>query len=64
MNRDVNKHWQRFQICQRSKGTETNAGLYMPLSVPDGPWQCISMDFVLGLLPTEKELFYYGCGVL
>ena len=29
-----------------SKGTTTNAGLYIPLPVPDQPWSNISMDFV------------------
>ena len=34
MKKDVVKHVQRCQICQISKVTAINAGLYMPLPVP------------------------------
>lgn len=47
--RDVSRYVARCRICQISKGTTTNAGLYRPLPTPSRPWDSISMDFVLGL---------------
>ncbi|XP_035835681.1 uncharacterized protein LOC118483966 [Helianthus annuus] len=34
MRRDVDRFVRRCRICQVSKGTATNAGLYMPLPIP------------------------------
>ena len=53
MTKDVERHVQRCQVCQKRKGTATNASLYLPLPVPNKPWEYISMDFVLGLPPTQ-----------
>jgi hypothetical protein len=53
---DVARYVERCFICQRSKGALTNAGLYTPLHVPDGPWLDLSIDFVLGLLRTQRSM--------
>ena len=37
MTKDVERHVQRCQVCQKGKGTTTNAGLYLPLLVPNKP---------------------------
>ncbi|KAI3760252.1 hypothetical protein L1987_50645 [Smallanthus sonchifolius] len=54
MRKEVDRYVKRCRICQVSKGTATNAGLYMPLPVPSQPWNDISMDFVLGLPQTQR----------
>lgn len=48
--RDMERFVERCHICQVSKGTATNAGLYMP------PWLDVSMDFVLGLPRTQRRV--------
>ncbi|GJS37661.1 putative nucleotidyltransferase, ribonuclease H [Tanacetum coccineum] len=54
MRKEVDRYVKRSRVCQVSKGTTTNAGLYMPLHVPLQPWVDISMDFVLGLPRTQR----------
>ena len=55
MTKDVERHVQRCQVCQNGKGATTNAGLYLPLPMPNKSWEYISMDFVLGLPPTQRK---------
>ena len=54
MRKEVERFVQRCHICQVSKGTATNAALYMPLPVPTRPWVDVNMDFVLGLPRTQR----------
>ncbi|GKD23630.1 putative CCCH-type zinc finger family protein, partial [Tanacetum coccineum] len=55
LRRDVTRHVERCQVCQRSKGVSTNAGLYTPLPVPSFPWNDVSKDFILGLPCTQRR---------
>jgi hypothetical protein len=54
MWRELNKLVKSCQICQVSKESATNAGLYLPLPIPERRWTNGSMDFVLGLPKTQK----------
>jgi hypothetical protein len=54
MRTDVIKFMNRCRIYQHAKGKRQNIGLYQPLPIPERPWDTISMDFVLGLLRTQR----------
>lgn len=45
----------RCHICRVAKTHHTNQGLYTPLPTPDGPWEDVSLDFVLGLPLTQRK---------
>lgn len=51
---DVRKFVSECVVCQRAKGTSSNAGLYIPLPIPTKPWDSVNMDFVLGLPRTKS----------
>jgi hypothetical protein len=53
---DVAHYVEQCFICQRFKGALTNAGLYTPLPMLDGPRFDVSMDFVLGLPLTQRSM--------
>lgn len=53
MQRDVRRYVEQCNIFQKAKGTSSNARIYQPLPIPNRPWECISMDFIVGLLRTR-----------
>ncbi|GKD70961.1 RNA-directed DNA polymerase, partial [Tanacetum coccineum] len=53
--RDVQKVINRCRVCHIAKTRHTNQGLYTPLPTPEGPWEDVSIDFVLGLQLTQRK---------
>src|SRR6266498_1467033 len=54
MRRDVERYVSRCTTCNKAKSRLNPHGLYMPLPVPNAPWEDISMDFVLRLSRTKR----------
>ncbi|GJS98234.1 putative nucleotidyltransferase, ribonuclease H [Tanacetum coccineum] len=63
MRKEVDHYVKRWRVCQASKGTTTNAGLYMPLHVPLQPSVDISMDFYWGYLVLKGVMIQYSLDV-
>jgi hypothetical protein len=45
---------ERCRICQHSKGKRQNVGFYQPLPIPERPWDAVRMEFILGMLRTQR----------
>lgn len=41
-------------VCMKAKGGSSNAGSYQPLPITNRPWECVSMDFIVGFPKTKQ----------
>ena len=56
MNKEIAAYVARCDNCCRVKAIHMKpAGLLQPLSIPGWKWEEISMDFIVGLPPTQKN---------
>ncbi|PHJ15696.1 retrotransposon nucleocapsid related, partial [Cystoisospora suis] len=60
MRTDVHEYVTTCVQCQKNKPRCTRApGLLQPLSVPERPWQSVSIDFVTGLPPSSVSAYHF-----
>lgn len=55
MGTSVTRIVDRCRVCHVAKTHRSNAGLYTPLPVSDGPWEDVSSDFVVGIPRTQRQ---------
>ncbi|KAA3461417.1 reverse transcriptase [Gossypium australe] len=58
MKKDISKFVSKCLICQQVKAEhQVPSGLLQPIMVPEWKWDCITMDFVIGLslTPSKKD---------
>ena len=57
LRKDVLHIVQRCTTCHKAKTTLQPHGKYLPLPIPNAPWEDVSLDFVVGLprTPTRKD---------
>ena len=54
LKQDVEQFVKQCLVCQQAKHLNTHTpGLLQPLPIPQGVWQDISLDFVVGLPKSE-----------
>ena len=55
LTKDMGRIVDQYETCHQAKTHGSNAGLYIPLPVPNTPLEDVSMDFVLGLPWTQRQ---------
>lgn len=55
ISRDVEYLIRRCIVCHKANIHTLPQGLYMPLPVPQAPWEDVSLDFVTGLPRTQQK---------
>ena len=53
MGGDVHEVISKCSLCQKTK-SQFHQGLYTPLPKPNGPWEDVSMDFIVALPRTQR----------
>ena len=53
MGVDVHEVISKCSICQKAK-SQFHQGLYIPLPIPNGPWEDVSMNFIVALSRTQR----------
>ena len=57
LRKDVQNYVAVCDTCHKSKTTRHKPyGLLQPLPAPDRPWHTVTMDFIIGLPPSEEPL--------
>ena len=55
MRADVAEYVRQCQSCQQHKVPRVKpGGLLQPVEIPDGPWECVSLDFITCLPKTPR----------
>ena len=55
LSKDIAEYVQSCDLCQRNKSAHTKpAGKLLPLPIPDGKWEVVTVDFVVSLPQTAK----------
>jgi hypothetical protein len=49
------RHMKQCRTCDITKSRKQNTELYIPLPVPNAPWEDISLDFVVGLPKMQRN---------
>ena len=56
MYNDIAQYTNDCKICQAAKSrNRRNNGLLRPLPIPQGPWEQVTMDYVIGLPESKKR---------
>ena len=53
MGGDVHEVISKCSLCQKAK-SQSHQGLYTRLPIPNGPWEDMSIDFIVSLHRTQR----------